>query len=191
MLEVKQIFIYTRFKTADSKSDSDFTIELPKTINIPDDTICCTNAIVLPVSWTTIDERNNKLYYSISQYVNGNYGMSYWILPSDLITYNGTTLAEELMVQMNDGLYADMKTKFKFNIEHNYVENQLTNVIIYLISAGDGYYGHAAEVTLLSDEDLLTDTWKGVNLSEEEINSMNQIIRLTKSTIVKDSTDGE
>ena len=31
----------------------------------------------------------------------------------------------------------------------------------------------------------------GVNLFTEEMNSMIQIIRLTKSTIVKDSTDGE
>ena len=94
MLEVTKISIYTRFKTADSRSDSDFTIELPKTINIPEDTICYINDIVLPVSWTTIDERNNKLYYSISHYVNGKYDTSYWILPSDLRNYNGTTLAE-------------------------------------------------------------------------------------------------
>jgi hypothetical protein len=61
MLEVKKIYIDTRFKTSDSKSDSGFTIELPKTINIPDDTLAYINDIVLPVSWTTIDERNNKL----------------------------------------------------------------------------------------------------------------------------------
>ena len=33
---------------------------------------------------------------------------------------------------------------------------------------------------LCSDEDLLTDKWKGVKLTKDEINSMNQIIRLTK-----------
>ena len=142
------------FKTSDSKSDSDFTIELPNTINIPEDTICYINDIVLPVSWTTIDERHNNLYYSISHYVNGKYDTSYWTLPSYFINYNGTTLAEELMVNMNDGLYADMKTNNKFHIEYNYVENQLKLEIIDLISAGDRYYGHAAEVTLLSDEDL-------------------------------------
>ena len=61
MLEVRKIYIDTRFKTEDSKPDSDFTIELPKTINIPDDTIAYIKDIVLPVSWTTIDERHNKL----------------------------------------------------------------------------------------------------------------------------------
>ena len=103
MLAVKQIYIDTRFKTEDSKSDSDFTIELPKTVNIPDDTIAYINDIVLPVSWTTIDEATNKLYDAISHYVNGGYDTSYWILPSDFKNYNGSTLAEELMVKMNDG----------------------------------------------------------------------------------------
>jgi hypothetical protein len=28
---------------------------------------------------------------------------------------------------MNDGLYDDMKLQFKFNIEYNYIENQLKN----------------------------------------------------------------
>ena len=109
MLEVKRVYIDTRFKTSDSKSDSDFIIELPKTINIPDDTIAYINDIVLPVSWTTINERNNKLYYSISHYVNGSYEKSYWILPTDFKNYNGTTLAEEMMETMNDGLYDKMK----------------------------------------------------------------------------------
>jgi hypothetical protein len=84
MLEVTNIYIDTRFKTSDSKSDSDFTIELPKTINIPDDTIAYINDIVLPVSWTTIDERNHNLYYSILTYANGGWDTSYWILPTDV-----------------------------------------------------------------------------------------------------------
>ena len=53
------------------------------------------------------------------------------------------------MVTMSDGLYADMKTKFKFHIEYNYVENQLNIEIIDLRGAGDRYYGHAAEVPLI------------------------------------------
>ena len=124
MLEVKQIYIYTRFKTIDSKSDSDFVIELGRTINIPDDTIAYINDIVLPVSWSTIDEGNTKLQYSIAYYVDGKIEKSYWILPVDFKNYNGTTLADEMMEKLNDGLYTDMKNKFTFNIEYDYIENQ-------------------------------------------------------------------
>jgi hypothetical protein len=38
--------------------------------------------------------------------------------------HNGTTLADEMMEKMNDGLYDSMKLQFKFNIEYNYIENQ-------------------------------------------------------------------
>ena len=79
MLEVNTMYIYTRFKTEDSKSDSDFIIALPNKTNIPDDTIAYIDDRILLVSWTTIDARNNNLGYSISHYVNVGYDTSYWI----------------------------------------------------------------------------------------------------------------
>jgi hypothetical protein len=72
---------------------------------------------VLPVSWTTSDERNNTLYYSILHYADWGWDYSYWILPTDFKHYNGTTLADEMMENMNDGLFETMQHKFKFNIE--------------------------------------------------------------------------
>ena len=61
MPDCNKIYIDTRFKTTDSKSDSYFTIELPQSSHIPEDTICYVNYMSLPGSWTTIDEVNNKL----------------------------------------------------------------------------------------------------------------------------------
>ena len=81
---------------------------------------------MLPVSWTTtINERNNKLYYSISHYVNGGYETSYLILQIDFNHYNGSTLVAEMIEKMNDGLYDGMKPNFKFNVDYKYVANQL------------------------------------------------------------------
>ena len=185
MLEVKQFYIDTSFKTEDSKSDSDSTIELPNTINIPDDKIWYINDGVLPVSWTTIDELTNQLYYSISHYVNGGYVTSYWISPTKFKNYNGSTVAEEPTEKMNDGLYADMKTKINFKIAYTYIENQLNTELIGLRSVADHYYGHVAEFDLVSDADVLTDTWKGINLNKDDITIMYQVIRLTTSTLIK------
>ena len=89
------------------------------------------------------------------------------------------------MVKMHDGLYDDMKGNFEFNVEYKYVENQLNIELIDSRSVADQYYGHVAEVLLFSDEDLLTEKWGGVKLNKDEINSMSQIIRLTKSTFIK------
>ena len=80
------------------------------------------------------------------------------------------------MEKLNDELYADMKEESNFNIEFTYVENQLKVELIDLRSVSDRYYGHVLEVHLFSDEELLTDKWKGINLNRDDITSTNQVI---------------
>ena len=65
------------------------------------------------------------------------------------------------------------------------LKHQLNHEFIDLMSVSDQYYGHVAEVHLLSDEDLLTDTWKGLNLTKDDINSMSKVILLTESAMIK------
>jgi hypothetical protein len=62
MLDIRKFYIDTRFKAIDSKSDSEFFIELPRSLNVPDNCICYIDDIVIPVIWSTIDARNTKLY---------------------------------------------------------------------------------------------------------------------------------
>jgi hypothetical protein len=62
-LPVHKIYIDTRFKTANSKSDSNFYIDLPETYNFPDGTVAYVDEICIPVSWYTIQKgRNDQLY---------------------------------------------------------------------------------------------------------------------------------
>ena len=61
-----KIYIDSRFRTANSKSESDFNVELPRSFNVPDGVVAHIDDIVIPVSWTTIDDRNNKAYISFS-----------------------------------------------------------------------------------------------------------------------------
>ena len=49
-----------------SKSESDFSIELPRSFNVPDGVVARIDDIDLPVSWSTIDERNRKCYVAFS-----------------------------------------------------------------------------------------------------------------------------
>jgi hypothetical protein len=42
-----------------------FFVELPRSLNIPDTCICYIDDIVIPVSWSSIDARNNNLYIHI------------------------------------------------------------------------------------------------------------------------------
>ena len=61
-LDIKKVYVDIRVKTDDSKSDSDSFIELPRSLNVPENTVCYLTDVVIPVSWSTIDARNNKLY---------------------------------------------------------------------------------------------------------------------------------
>ena len=59
---MQKIHIDSRFRTAGSKSESDFSIELPRSFNVPDGVVAHIDDIVIPVSWSTIHERNNTAY---------------------------------------------------------------------------------------------------------------------------------
>ena len=59
---MQKIYIDSRFRTANSRSESDFNVELPRSFNVPDGVVAHIDDIVIPVSWRTVDERNNKCY---------------------------------------------------------------------------------------------------------------------------------
>ena len=80
MLPIKKIYIDTRFMSSDSESSSNFKVDLPMTVTLPEDTVFYIDDICIPHSWYTIDEeRNNKFYFKIgsTSYVKtvppGNY----------------------------------------------------------------------------------------------------------------------
>ena len=64
-MDIKKVYIDIRFKTVDSKSDFDFYVELPRALTIPDKCVCYIDDIVIPVSWTSVDERNQMLYLGL------------------------------------------------------------------------------------------------------------------------------
>ncbi len=97
MLDIKKVYIDTRYKTIDSHSDSDCFIELPLAINIPDKCICYIDDIVMPVSWTMIDERNNQLY--IAYRIGNVVSEAIIVIPSG--NYNGVTFSNALQAAMN------------------------------------------------------------------------------------------
>ena len=59
---MQKIYIDSRFRTANSKSEFDFNVELPRSFNVPDGVVAHIDDIVIPVSWSTVDERNNMCY---------------------------------------------------------------------------------------------------------------------------------
>ena len=67
MIPIKKIYIDSRFKSADSRSDSDFHITLPQNMLMPEGCGFYLDDISIPVSWYAImKDRNDHLYYRIT-----------------------------------------------------------------------------------------------------------------------------
>ena len=62
MTSVRRIYIDSRLRS--SGTDSDFTYDLPRSIEVPDNTIAFVDSILVPNVWMTPHENNNRLYVS-------------------------------------------------------------------------------------------------------------------------------
>ena len=63
MLPLKKIYIDSRDRTPDSKSASNFKIELPYTVQMPENTVFFVTDVCIPHVWNTIEEGfNDRLY---------------------------------------------------------------------------------------------------------------------------------
>jgi len=61
-LTTKKIYIDSRFKSSNSASSTDFTMDLSENLDLPDSCICYIDDLVIPVSYYNCDVNNNKLY---------------------------------------------------------------------------------------------------------------------------------
>ena len=165
MLDIKKVYIDTRYKTDDSISHSDFFIELPRTLNVPENTICYITDVVIPVSWSTVDIRNNKLYI----YLDWNTHKIYKEITIPVMNYSGIDFAAAVQLGINNAMNA---TIF-FGVTYALGDNMLTftqrnhfEVIVYIVSSTDLQVGKY---------------WSNV-IAKENICSMNGILRIGKSS---------
>ena len=61
-IPIKKVYIDSRFKTKDSKSNSEFKYELVESLQLPDKCVAFIDDVIIPVSWYNIDENNRYLY---------------------------------------------------------------------------------------------------------------------------------
>ena len=99
-MDTKKVYVATRFQTAASKSDSEFDVELHRALNCPDKCVCYIDDIVIPVSWTSIDERNNLLDLEVQ--IDGV--LSSFVLSFESSNYSGTRFAEVFQSKVNAAL---------------------------------------------------------------------------------------
>jgi len=114
MLPIKKLYIDSRHRTADSESSSNFKIELPYSITLPDNTVFFVTDISIPHVFKLIETGvNDRIYYyyswrSDSTPITEMY--TYITLPAG--NYTGSTLASQLQSLMNGNIYTGANISF-------------------------------------------------------------------------------
>jgi hypothetical protein len=115
-LEIKRISIDSRFRAAGSKSATDFKVELPRSLDVPDDVVAYIDDFVLPVSWSTTDQRNQNLYYELLS----NTMASYHTVAMPPGNYIGSTFAHILQAKLKENHGVETLTwSVSYNITGN------------------------------------------------------------------------
>ena len=165
MLDNKKVYVDTRFKAPDSRSDSDLFMELPRSLNVPDNVICYITDVVIPVSWSTIDARNNILY----MYLERDGEKIYKTIALAKMNYDGASFAAALQEAMNTALIGI--TSF----DVGYVLND--NMIA--IEQRDHFEVNAM---IISGADLVVGSVWNVAIAKDQINSLNGVLRIGKTS---------
>ena len=186
-LDIRKIYVDTKFKTADSKSDSDFYIDLPRTLQTSENTIAFIDEIAIPNVMKVIDARNQKLYVSI--FSNDTRYDQIVTIPTN--NYSGVTFASALQTALNS-LATLMQTismnlKMQFTVTYDYTNNNM-NVTLADNRTGIILVGNVLTVKIYSDADIMmgVDGRTSVNMMDvdniNEVISLQRTVKLTKDT---------
>ena len=101
-LKYKKIYCDTKYKTLDSESSSNFSIELPEVMNCPHDTCFYISELSIPRSWYVFESGiNNLLYlwYGDKTITQNNHCCTIVITPGNYSS--GVDLATEIQTDIN------------------------------------------------------------------------------------------
>jgi hypothetical protein len=93
-----RIYVDSRFRTTDSASASDFTVELHETVRLPDRCRVRLHDISIPYAWRTVEAGLNQLLF-LEELRNGGSARRVLTLPPG--QYDGRSLATTLQALMN------------------------------------------------------------------------------------------
>ena len=161
-LTVKKIYIDTRFKTKNSNSNSDFKFQLSQTVQLPDNCVCFIDDIIVPHSWYSIEDYNNRLYIRQLD-IGGSADDRIITIPSQ--NHTGASLA----VAIKSGLEAAFGAG-----TYNAVYNERKGTITITTSQANTTF-------MIVTDDWLQEVgdWSGPPIDTSNLKSINEVLRNT------------
>jgi len=177
MLKIKKIYVDSRWKTADSKSHTDFYYDLGNTYDLPENTSFYIDDINIPNSWYSIEENvNNNMYLAWKEPVTNIDKFSIISLPSNI--YDGDEFIKALNIVLDSQTVSTVggATVKHFTAAFNSLKNVFT-----ISSTNCAYF------QILSDDELKVSTkaWVGpsATFQNDNLRSLNEVIKQYGDTI--------
>ena len=158
-LPIKKVYIDSKYKTKDSKSDSNFKFELPQTCLMPNNCVFFVDDVAIPHSWFTCNDHNYKLYLRTQ---DANNVVNDYTLEITKQTYNGSTFVSQInaLIQTATGIAP--------------IGNYDVNTQKMKLYIGSLYF------QFFTDEELRNmSSWNGPAYDKNNLESANEIISNT------------
>jgi len=159
-----KIYIDSIFRTSDSKSSTDFKIQLHQPLEIQENMKLYITDVNIPNTWYAIEETNKHMYVRIYE----NSSFQDYILTLRIQNYNVSDLSVEIQSKLN----AATSKGFIINLDTNtgkYTFNTALTNFTYEIFSDE-------KLKVLSD-------WKGRYYSRENPKTCNNVLRNFKDSI--------
>ena len=112
MLPVKKLYIDSKARTSDSRSTSDFSLDLVESLTMPEGAVFQVCDVLIPHSWYLIDDSNRNLYFFE---LDGLVGSGSFTIALNIGNYLGPDLAGEI----GRALHAQATKFFSYNVAYD------------------------------------------------------------------------
>ena len=125
-LTYKKVYVNSKYRVSDSKSTSDFKIELQNTFEIPENTIMQVHEVAIPNAWYSINTNNQNLYFRHQILPPATpQGITYRRIEIPIGNYTAPELATAIQTQLNTFFDSGGRTN-----SYSALYDALTNKII-------------------------------------------------------------
>jgi hypothetical protein len=170
-IPIKKVYIDSRFKTKDSKSNSEFKYELVESIQLPDKCVAFIDDVVIPVSWYNIDENNRYLY--IRRFQDLSNTKTDRIVPIEVSNHTPDSLTDAVQDALNTAFGAGV-----FSVSYDPRKLKLS------ITAES-----QSEVKVFTDDELRgVNDWEGPAYNSSNLMSVNEVLGNYTTQIVTAQT---
>ena len=141
MLKFKKVYIDSSYKV--SGTSSEFTIDLPETVQLEDNMLCQIHEVSIPHSWYSINNTNNSIYWRHQVIPPGVIaGITYRKVTIPEGNYTAVDLAQTIQIAINL-LVVTVDRPNTYSIQYNTSTNKFTissnyaTVIFVLLTDGE------------------------------------------------------